>query len=76
MRSKETMQRYREWSKENKGYHDKNPLQHLMDKPIKRFEHWLIIENEFPYDAIAETHHMLVPKRELPFDWENPIQMK
>jgi diadenosine tetraphosphate (Ap4A) HIT family hydrolase len=32
---------------------------------IKEFEHWRIIDNKFPYDTIAETHHMLVPKRQI-----------
>jgi len=30
---------------------------------IKEFEHWKIIENEYPYDAVAKVSHMLVPKR-------------
>lgn len=32
-------------------------------KPIKSFTHWKIVENPFPYDKIAATHHMIVPKR-------------
>ncbi len=63
------MERYKKWSKDNKGA-SKNPLQHLIEKPIKEFKYWLIIENEFPYDAIAELHHMLVPKRSVAFDWD------
>jgi diadenosine tetraphosphate (Ap4A) HIT family hydrolase len=31
---------------------------------IRDFNYWRIIENKFPYDTIAETHHMLVPKRQ------------
>ena len=31
--------------------------------PIKAFNHWKIIGNNFPYDLIAETHHMIVPLR-------------
>ena len=27
------------------------------------FAHWKIISNDFPYDLIAETHHMLAPIR-------------
>ncbi len=30
---------------------------------VKEFEHWLIIENRFPYDRMARTNHMLVAKR-------------
>jgi hypothetical protein len=36
---------------------------------IKEFKHWVIIKNEFPYDAIAKTSHMLSTKREVAFDW-------
>jgi len=31
---------------------------------IKEFVHWRIINNNFPYDAITDTHHMLIPKRQ------------
>lgn len=30
---------------------------------IREFGHWRIIENIFPYDKIAKTHHMAIPKR-------------
>jgi diadenosine tetraphosphate (Ap4A) HIT family hydrolase len=33
---------------------------------IKDYQYWRIIENKFPYDTIAETHHLLVPKRQVP----------
>lgn len=32
---------------------------------LKTFEHWKIVENDFPYDIIAETHHMIVPLRHM-----------
>jgi len=36
----------------------------LCDKePVKSFGFWKIIENNFPYDQIAKTHHMLLPVR-------------
>jgi len=25
---------------------------------------WRVIDNSFPYDTVAKTHHMLVPKRQ------------
>lgn len=28
---------------------------------VKKFHYWIIIENQFPYDAVAEKHHLLVP---------------
>jgi len=30
---------------------------------LKEFEYWKIIENSFPYDLIAQTHHMIAPLR-------------
>lgn len=36
-------------------------------EPIKKFEHWLLVHNAFPYDLIAETHHMLIPKRHITY---------
>jgi len=31
---------------------------------IKDYQYWRIIENKFPYDTIAKTHHLLVPRRQ------------
>lgn len=31
--------------------------------PLKSFQNWKIIQNNFPYDRIAETHHMIIPLR-------------
>jgi hypothetical protein len=36
---------------------------------IKDYQYWRIIENKFPYDTIAETHHMLVPRRQIRSFW-------
>lgn len=30
---------------------------------MAEFEHWLIVENQYPYDAIADVHHLLIPRR-------------
>lgn len=45
------------------------PASSLMDAPVlhvsglkTEHEHWRIIANAFPYDEIAEIHHMLIPK--------------
>ena len=32
-------------------------------KILKYFKHWKIIKNNFPYDKIAKTHHMILPFR-------------
>lgn len=34
-------------------------------EPIKSFNYWKIIKNDFPYDLIAKTHHMIVPLRHI-----------
>lgn len=31
---------------------------------------WFIAKNEFPYDKIAERHHLLIPVRTFENDWE------
>jgi hypothetical protein len=36
----------------------------LCEKPaLQTFGQWKIIDNMFPYDRVAKTHHMLVPLR-------------
>ena len=30
---------------------------------IKEFKHWRIIDNKYPYDLVAKTSHMIIPKR-------------
>ena len=32
-------------------------------KTIKEFEHWQVVNNEYPYDRIADTHHIISLKR-------------
>lgn len=31
--------------------------------PVRVFKHWMIVENRFPHDKIAEVNHMIVLKR-------------
>lgn len=38
---------------------------------VKEYKHWVIIENNYPYDELATVHHMLCPKRHMPFTFEN-----
>lgn len=34
----------------------------LLEEPaIKEWEHWRLIDNRYPYDAVFSKHHMLVP---------------
>lgn len=35
---------------------------------IKKFEHWIILPNDFPYDKLAVGHDMLVSKRHVEFE--------
>ena len=30
---------------------------------LKTFTRWRLIDNKYPYDAVAKTHHLLVPIR-------------
>ncbi len=47
-----------------------NPFLDYKSEMIKEFKHWVIIQNEFPYDVIATTHHMIATKRPIAFDWQ------
>jgi len=38
-------------------------LMKIKKRIIHSYTHWHIITNLFPYDKIAQTHDMLVPKR-------------
>lgn len=71
LRSHETESRYLEQRK--RRVHDpKNnpPFEPRIDNAIREFDHWFIIENDFPYDAIATTHHLLFTKRKVAFEWD------
>lgn len=35
------------------------------EKAIREWKKWKIINNEFPYTAAFDTHHMLIPKRQV-----------
>lgn len=48
-----------------------NPFLKWKEMLVKEFTHWAIMENEFPYDAIATTSHMLTTKRVAPFNWNS-----
>jgi diadenosine tetraphosphate (Ap4A) HIT family hydrolase len=59
LRTPETWARYQHAEKEEGCF----ICNRLKTAPIREFEYFAIIENKFPYDAVAEVHHMLVPKR-------------
>lgn len=60
LRTKETAQKYEEYIK--KGLLDQG-CNLCLAPSIKEFRYWRIINNTFPYDRIAEIHHMIIPKR-------------
>lgn len=60
LRTKEGEQRYRE----HQANHPNDGTCPLCTKePLRSFVHWKIILNDFPYDLVAETHHMIIPNR-------------
>ena len=59
LRTKEAEEKYNNYVKENKS--DICPL--CERESIKVFKYWKVIKNIFPYDKIAEIHHMIVPFR-------------
>jgi len=65
LRTAEGSKRYREYLKNETSESSCS----LCDKEsIKDFQFWRLVENSFPYDQIAKTHHMLVPVRHVPED--------
>jgi hypothetical protein len=43
---------------------------------IKSFRYWRIVPNLFPWDRIAKTHHMLIPKRHRTYEKLTPPEKK
>ena len=75
LRSKDTMKKYIKAFEERKQPgKSHNPFLHALENPkgqvIKEFNNWFIMVNDFPYDAVAETNHMIVTKRHVAFDWK------
>ena len=60
VRTDETLQRYNEVMSEREGS-DVCPL--CAVPSIADYTHWRVIPNDFPYDRLAITHHLLIPKR-------------
>ena len=57
-----TADAYHVFRKERTGQ-DSCPL--CNEKPIATFNHWVIVPNRFPYDAIANVHHMIMPREHI-----------
>ena len=59
--------RTKEGKAKHQEYRNNTPKEHgcpLCNKPsIDTFKYWKITDNSFPYDLIADKHHMLIPIR-------------
>ena len=43
---------------------DHDPFEERIERdPLRLFDHWALFDNIFPYDAIADAHHILVARR-------------
>lgn len=63
-RSPETEQKYQAFKKAKRAVNTDLTVFDLTEEIIVReFDHWLIIENRFPYDNMTSVNHMLVPRR-------------
>ncbi len=51
---------YKQW-RDAGGLQQGCPL--CRNTPLEQFTYWKVIVNDFPYDKVAEKHHMLVPLR-------------
>lgn len=43
---------------------------------LREFTYWRLVPNKFPYDKVAKTHHMLVPKRCVPFSELTHVELQ
>ncbi len=59
LRSPDAQKKY----KEHQALHKDDPCPLCQGEAIKTFQYWKIMSNLFPYDRIAETHHMILPIR-------------
>ena len=60
LRSPETWERYQNAPKRKEGYCFMCKLEGIVI--VKKFKHWYIVKNQYPYDTVAEVHHLLVPR--------------
>lgn len=63
LRTAATYATYETDMRTNPNHRSEHTFNNSSDTIVREFEHWLIIKNNYPYDAVAETHDMLVPKR-------------
>lgn len=41
---------------------------------LREFEFWRVIRNDFPYDAVAAEHHLLIPNEPYAKFYEMPVE--
>lgn len=62
LRTKKTAQRYKE-DQLNKKWDPKSYCFDWEHVHLELFKYWALIPVNYPYDLIADIHHLLVPKR-------------
>jgi len=61
-RTQEMQDKYQE-ERKNSVANDTCPL--CLEKSLMEFDHWRVIPNKYPYDAVALQHTMIIPKEHL-----------
>lgn len=59
LRTKATEERYRKFRE--KSAPDRCPF--CVEEPLRVYKHWLILQNNFPYDNVFKVSHLLAPRR-------------
>lgn len=68
VRSKEMLEKYAIYRSEKGADYSENFAFNLEEENILyNGTYWAVIPNDFPYDRVFETHHLLVPKRVFAF---------
>lgn len=63
LRTKNIVEIYQAALRDRSNVSDHNDFFTKDNTIIKSFQYWVVVENKFPYDAIADIHHLLIPKR-------------
>ena len=58
------------------GFLQNNGCKLCKEVIVKKFKHWKVIQNRFPWDRIAKVHHMIVPIRHVTFEKLNNAEKK
>ena len=74
LRTKKTYRRYEKFKKNGFLANGCNLCKEA--KSLKKFKHWRIINNLFPYDCVAKINHIIIPKRHVNYKNLNKIERK